>query len=222
VGHGANCRLGLRLMPFNPFSALTSKIFGGLALAFLAFAMVQTVRIEGVWCSDAAPGEKPACIMRGFKQEVQVIEIDLAEAEANWRAEVATHKATKQAYRDAQEEAARMQAEAIERVVAKQESITDEVREDYQQRIAALRARADRLRREAEAGAGSGSAGSAYPVRVPLAGDTAARTDEAPDCAAIPAPDAMTEIRCREIAEQQAMQLDALITWVQRQMGVTD
>lgn len=34
-------------MPFNPFSALTSKIFGALAVFFLAFALIQTVRIEG-------------------------------------------------------------------------------------------------------------------------------------------------------------------------------
>lgn len=35
-------------MPFNPFSALTSKIFGALAIAMLTFAVVQTVRIEGL------------------------------------------------------------------------------------------------------------------------------------------------------------------------------
>lgn len=34
-------------MPFNPFSALTSKIFGAIAVAALAFATLQTVRIEG-------------------------------------------------------------------------------------------------------------------------------------------------------------------------------
>jgi hypothetical protein len=206
-------------MPFNPFSAITAKVFGGLALAFLAFATVQTIRIEGVWCSDVDAGEKPACLVRGFKQELQIVRIDLAQAEANHLAEVSKHKATKQAYREAQEEAARIQAEIIEAEVARQERITDEVRKSYQQRIAALRARADRLRDEAAA-AGAGAGGSAYPVRVPLTGDTAPGTGEAPDCAAFPARDLDTEIRCRAIAEEQAVQLDELITWVIQQFGV--
>ena len=34
-------------MPFNPFSALASRIYGAIALAALAFAAVQTVRING-------------------------------------------------------------------------------------------------------------------------------------------------------------------------------
>jgi hypothetical protein len=199
------------------------RILAGVLAAVALFAVIQTIRIEGVWCSDVDAGEKPACLVRGFKQEITIIRIDLAEAEARARAEAAKHKATKQAYREAQEEAARIQAEIIEAEVARQERITDEVRASYQQRIAALRARADRLRREAEAAArGGGSAGSAYPVRVPLTGDPAPGTDEAPDCATIPAPDTLTDIRCREIAEQQATQLDALILWLERQIGVTD
>lgn len=194
---------------------------GALAL-MTVFATVQTIRIEGVWCSDVDAGEKPACIMRGFKQEIQVIEIDLDEAEANWRAEVAKHKATKQAYRDAQEEAARMEAERLARVIAEQEEITDAVEADYRERIAALRTRAERLRRDAQAGAGAGSGAASAPgdVQLPEARDPAARTDEAPDCRPLPARDALTEIRCREIAEQQATQLDALIDWVSRQFRV--
>jgi hypothetical protein len=34
-------------MMFNPFSALTSKIYGAIAIAAVTFAVVQTVRIEG-------------------------------------------------------------------------------------------------------------------------------------------------------------------------------
>lgn len=196
------------------------RILAGLLALVTVFAIIQTIRIEGAFCSDVEASEKPSCIVRGWKQEVQIIRIDLAEAEAYGRAEAAKHKATKQAYRDAQEEAARIQAAAIERVVARQEEVTDEVRADYQQRIAALRARADRLRRQTEADRGSGAAGPAYPVRVPLAGEAATGTDAAPDCAAFPAPDLNTEIRCREIAEQQATQLDALIDWVSRQLSV--
>ena len=192
---------------------------GALAL-MTVFATVQTVRIEGVWCSDVEASEKPQCIIRGFKQELQIIRIDLAEAEAHGRAEAAKHKATKQAYREAQEEAARMESERLARVVAEQEEITHAVEADYRQRIAALRARADRLRREAEANRGSGAASAARDVQLSEAGDAASGTDEAPDCNRIPAPDALTDIRCREIAEQQATQLDALISWVERQFRV--
>ncbi len=199
----------------NLFSGLTAKIFGGVALALLIFAGVQTARIEGVWCGE---GEKPSCIVRGFKQELQIVRIDLAEAEARARAEASKHKATKQAYREAQEEAARMQADIVAKEIARQERITDAVRKDYQQRIAALRARADRLQAEARASGGS-AAGSSGEVRVPLDAGSAAGTGEAPRCDYVPAPDLSTEIRCREIAEEQAIQLDALITWVLKQVG---
>lgn len=33
-------------MPFNPFTVLTSKIFGGLALVLLLAVGVQTIRVE--------------------------------------------------------------------------------------------------------------------------------------------------------------------------------
>lgn len=40
------------MIPFNPFSGLTAKIYGGIALLAIAFACVQTVRIEGFWFID--------------------------------------------------------------------------------------------------------------------------------------------------------------------------
>jgi signal transduction histidine kinase len=202
------------------FTGKSLKLSLGALALMTVFATVQTIRIEGVWCSDVDAGEKPACIMRGFKQEVQVFEIDLAEAEANWRAEVAKHKATKQAYRDAQEEAARMEAERLARVIARQEEITSEVESDYRQRIAVVTARAERLRREARARDGSGAAGAPSYVQLPETGDPATRADATPDCRPFPARDPLTEIRCREIAEAQASQLDELITWVERQFQV--
>lgn len=35
-------------LPFNPFSGLTAKIYGGIAIAAITFGAVQTVRIEGL------------------------------------------------------------------------------------------------------------------------------------------------------------------------------
>jgi hypothetical protein len=170
----------------------------------------QTVRLEGFRISlpligDIGPkGWRPYAIE--LEGEVKTIRIDLVESRAR-------HAASKRAYAEAQEEAARMQADIVEREVARQERITDEVRKDYQQRIAALRSRADRLRAEA----GAGVAGSPDQVRVPADANAAARTDEAPDCQRLPAPDIETDLRCREIATEQALQLDALIQWVLRQ-----
>lgn len=203
------------------FTGRALKLSLGALALMTAFAVVQTIRIEGAFCSDAEGREKPACIIRGWKQEVQILRIDLAEAEAHGRAEAAKHKATKQAYVEAQEEAARLEAERLARVVARQKEITSEVEADYQQRIAALRARADRLRAQAEAAArGAGAAGAAGDMQLPEAGDPASGTDEAPRCDEIPARDTLTEIRCREIAEAQATQLNALIDWVARQFQV--
>lgn len=196
------------------------RLLAGALAAVTLFAAVQTVRIEGAFCANVEAGEKPRCIIRGFKQELQITRISLAEAEANHRAEAAKHKATKQAYAEAQEEAARLEAERLARVVARQEEITHEIEADYRQRIAALRARADRLRAQVEANRGGSAAGAPGDLQLPEAGDPAARADAAPDCRSLPAPDLTTEIRCREIAEQQATQLVALIDWVERQFNV--
>ena len=199
---------------------------GALALVTI-FASIQTVRIEGVWCSDVEAGEKPACIIRGFKQELQVVRIDLAEAEAYGRAEAAKHKATKQAYREAQEEAAIAEAARLARVVAEQKEITSEVEADYRQRIAALRARADRLRREAEADRGSGAVGAANKFEVSTSGYPSSGTYENADCNAVFAGYVAGEvaplddrIRCGEQAEKEAVAHEALIGWVKGQLAL--
>jgi len=58
-------------MTFNPFSILTSKIYGGIAIAALTFAAVQTVRIEGFLFFD------------GYKQEVTNLRASIAAGQAN-------------------------------------------------------------------------------------------------------------------------------------------
>lgn len=197
------------------------RILGGLLAAAAIFAAVQTIRIEGVWCAEVEAGDKPACLVRGFKQELQIVRIDLAAARAQAIAEAAKHKATKQAYADAQAEAARLEAQRIERVIQQQKAITDEVETDYRRQLDAVRARADRLRRQAEAAArGSRAAGPAGDLQLPPPGDAAGRTDAAPDCQRFPAPDPLTDLECRRIATEQAAQLEALIEWVSRQFRV--
>jgi hypothetical protein len=194
------------------------KIVGvTLGVVFL-FAIVQTVRIEGVWCKYSQ--DRPRCLVEGFKQQVQILRFDLRMETARADTEAAKHEATKLAYREAQEEAARIQAEVVAREVARQKEITNEVRRDYSRRIADLRARAERLRAQIRSQEdGGGASGSAYPVRVPIHAGTATRIDDPSACQRLPARDVDTDITCRQIATEQAIQLDALIEWVRRQVN---
>jgi len=73
------------MIPFNPFSALTSKIFGGIAIAAISFATIQTVRIEGFWFID------------GFKQDLKEKDREIAERDA---ASAANLAAAQQQVRD--------------------------------------------------------------------------------------------------------------------------
>lgn len=54
-------------MPFNPFSVLTSKIYGALALMAITFACIQTVRIEGF------------LFIHGYKQDLRAAENEIAD-----------------------------------------------------------------------------------------------------------------------------------------------
>jgi hypothetical protein len=205
------------LPPLPPWPAPRYALKGTrLALVGLVLLLgivgctTQTVRLEGFQIRLPLIGtigpQGWKNYARQLEGEIKTVRIDLELTEAK-------HVATKRAYIEAQEEAARVQAEAIERTVARQERITDEVRQDYTRRIATLRSRADRLQRQARADL----AGSPGAVRLPADSNTASRIDEAPDCQRLPAPDISTDLRCREIATEQAFQLEALIEWVGRQ-----
>lgn len=126
-------------------------------------------------------------------------------------AEKSAHQQTKADYRKAQAEAGRLEQARLARVKAQQQEITDEVVADFERRIADARARAGELRDEALARAGAD--GAAGGERVPAAGDAAGRTDEAPGDRGFPAAE-------RLIATEQAIQLDELISWVERQFGI--
>lgn len=142
-----------------------------------------------------------------------------AEMQAVVDSEKAAHAATKATYRQAQEQAAKMQADYIAAETARQKRITENARKDYQQRLDAIRARADSVRRS-QTGTSAGSAPDQ--VRLPKASEATRRIDGAPNCARLPAPDLETDLACREIATMQAAQLNALITWVQQQSAPPD
>ncbi|KPH62325.1 hypothetical protein [Novosphingobium sp. ST904] len=127
-------------------------------------------------------------------------------------AEKTAHQRTKDDYRAAQAEAARLDAERIAREMARQQEINDAASKDYAQRLAALRARYQRLLDGAKAGspAGSASAGIAVPGLPASPGGTA----QAPDIRLAGAPAECLGPSERLIAAEQAMQLDALIAAV--------
>ena len=97
------------------------------------------------------------------------------------------------------------------RVAAAQQAINERTADDYQARLAAARARADRLRAQAAASAADSGAGGGAPVsRVAAAPGGIA---EIPGQDRLPHSDALT-------ATEQAIQLDELIAWVKRQAAV--
>lgn len=120
--------------------------------------------------------------------------------------EIRAHRQTKANYRVAQEQAAALESARLARVKADQEKINADVSEDYRQRLADLRARYDRLRAQS----GTGIAGTTRSVAVPSLSTAASGTDEAPT----------DGLSWQLKASEQAIQLDALIDWVQRQATV--
>lgn len=182
-------------MSFNPFSAVAAKIFAAIAVALLLATAVQTVRLEGlsIW---------PVSI-EGWKPKAE----RLAQERDDERA---AHQQTKRTYVDAQRAAAELEAARLARVRSEQQEITDEVAADYRARLAAARTDYERLR-DALARAGAGSAPGDEPV--PAASDAARRSVEA-------AGDRGFSLEQRLIATEQAIQLDALIDWVEAQAAV--
>jgi hypothetical protein len=186
------------------------------AIAVLALA-VQTVRIEGAFCRQVGMGEKPACIVQGYKQKIAAIRIDLEAVRRDRDAERANHQATRQAYQDAQAEAQRLEAARLARVTAQQKEITDDLAHDYARRIAAARAAAGAHARRMRSGAGEPAVG-----RAAGAGDGFAMRDvsEAAGGADGAAGDHELPADQRLIATEQAIRLDALQSWVRQQQRV--
>lgn len=140
---------------------------------------------------------------------------DLAETEASLVAEQASHLGTVNAFLAASEQAQKDAEANAQRVAREQETITDAITADYRADLAALRGRFERMRRRA-ARTDPGNAGAAGLPGIP---DAAGRADAAPGEDRLPAagslslPDAL-------IASEQALQLQALIDWIEAQSAV--
>jgi hypothetical protein len=125
------------------------------------------------------------------------------------------HLGTISNFIDASAEAERQAEANVARVTAEQERITDATLADYRADRAALLARFDRLR----AGAAAADPRRADPAGLPGAGNAPGRAaapageDRLPSAGALSLDDAL-------IASEQALQLNALIDWVEAQSAV--
>ncbi len=117
-------------------------------------------------------------------------------------------------YRSAAEQARRDDAANAERVRGEQAKINEETRNDFEIRVAAARARAGELRDGSPPRADSGIGGAAP---VPALSVTAGGPAQAASQDRLSAPLGNSDAL---VATEQAIQLDELIKWVQRQHAV--
>ena len=114
-------------------------------------------------------------------------------------------------YRAAAENARAADRANAARVAASQRTITERTTNDFETRLAAARARAERLQRDRRSPAAAG--GGARAASLPTAGATPGAPDPAAAQNGLPLADAL-------IATEQAIQLDELIKWVNGQAAV--
>ena len=132
---------------------------------------------------------------------------DYAELLAGERA---AHAATVANVRAAAEQARTADATNAARVKAEQAAIDERTKNEFEDRIAAVRAAAGRLRPDSQAASAPGTGRTAPVPGLPA---TAGRTAEGADEDGFSRPDKLT-------ATEQAIQLDELIKWVRAQAAV--
>jgi hypothetical protein len=119
---------------------------------------------------------------------------------------------TVSSYRAAAEQARAADRANLARVASQQRSINERTSNEYEARLAAARLSAQRLRREAAAAAADPRTGGAAPV--PRLSTAAGGPAQASAQDGFPDSD-------REIATEQAIQLDELIRWVRMQAALS-
>jgi len=132
-----------------------------------------------------------------------------AEFELLYHREQAAFAGTIANYRAAADQARATDRAAAEQVADEQRAINERTEHEFQDRLAAARAHAERLRVQSKSAADSGSRGAA-----PMPGFSAAPGGAAQAASdRLPLPDAL-------VATEQAIQLDELIKWVRQQHAV--
>lgn len=132
---------------------------------------------------------------------------DLASMTELRKAEADNHRKTKDSIRKAMADAQRREVFRLARVKAEQERESTNAEASYNRRLTDLRARYDRLRRDAGTSAES-AAGSQSVSGLPA---PAFGADAAPGADRL-----SVELEC----SANALQLDELITWVERQAAI--
>ena len=171
--------------------------------------MWRLINVQG-WAGLAASAALLALLILQ-KGETRHWRKQSAQYERLYRAEQAAFAVTVANYRAAAEAARRSDRENVERVAAEQRAINERTSNDYEARLAAARAAAERLRSPARPAAPDPGRRRATPVPgVPGpsggAAETAGQNGLSVD-------DAL-------VATEQAIQLDELIEWVKRQAKV--
>ena len=131
-----------------------------------------------------------------------------ASFEQLYRQDQAAFASTVTNYRTAAAKAAASDQANLRRVTAERAAITERTNDDFETRLAAARADAQRLRIDAQANSGAGRSPSM--PGLPAAARSASKS---PVQDGLSQPDALT-------ATEQAIQLDELIKWVRRQATV--
>ena len=159
----------------------------GIAMSLVLLAMLTVQKLEAIrWQKESARFEML------YRDEQAAFAVTVANARTAADAVRAADRAN------------------ADRVIAEQRTITERTSHDFEARLTAVRAHADRLRLDAEGPADPGAGRNAAVPGLPAApGNLAqgAREDR------LPATDALT-------ATEQAIQLDELIKWVRAQAAV--
>lgn len=162
-------------------------------------ALLSLIRTHPWPCAVIALCALSAWLWQG--KRTALVERDRAGAES--KANFDAHVRTIRNYRKAQNDAKGLEEKRLARVKTEQQGINTDASQSYARRLADLRARYERLRRDAAARAGSAPGGQSVPGLSPAPGGTV----EAP-----------TDPLERELTcDTQAIQLDELITWIERQ-----
>lgn len=146
---------------------------------------------------------------------------DLGKARTDLVSERAAHAATVRNHEQAATQAKVAQAANLFRVKAEQNAQSERIASAYQKDLAALRARRDQLAALLWQATPSGGAGVPGAVYVPGPGEGSVRASQASDDQGLPAA-ACTPLNLEErfVASAQALQLDALIDWVEAQSAL--
>lgn len=151
------------------------------------------------------------------------VRADLARAEQTAVREKNAHDQTIERFRAATEAATQRNRNNILRIRTEQAVETGRIVDGYETRLAAARSRAAELDRvHRPAGAAGADTGSAREGGAPRLSRTATRADEAAADHRLPAEGPTVTLTLSEalIATEQAIQLDALIDWVEAQAAI--